>query len=542
MRKFSSYGPIDPDLHYHAPRQALIDQACWQLIGENPAKGGHYITVWAPRQRGKSWIMQQVLFSLRTDISQNPISKIKNQNGFTTAVLPMEYLKTVNDVNEVIESIATKLKAELALENVEVNTLQEFDRLFLKDVLKKPLILILDEFDALPEGAISGLVGIFRNIYMSRQYQADKPTAEKDYLLHSVALIGVRAVLGIENVKGSPFNVQHSLHIPNLTFEEVTGMFQWYEQESGQTFEPEVISQLFDETQGQPGLTCWFGELLTETYNKHQPTISKRDFEIVYAAATSVLPNNNILNIISKAKQEPHKQFILEMFKTDKKIAFTYDDQVMNFLYLNGVIDHEVVDETRYYLKFPCPFVQKRLFNYFARELVRDVGKLYEPFEDLEDTVTDDNLNIKNLLRRYQGYLQKNRHWLLRDAPRRTTDLRIYEAVYHFSLYRYLAQFLESYGGQVYPEFPTGNGQIDLILKYSGQRYGLELKSYTHQKQYKDSLKQAARYGKQLKLAEISLVFFVEGIDETQRQKYEVPYLDDGTGVTVMPIFVEIGN
>jgi hypothetical protein len=60
MRTFSSYGPVDIDLHYYVPRQGLIDRACVQLVGGNPDKGGHYITVWAPRQRGKTWVMQQV--------------------------------------------------------------------------------------------------------------------------------------------------------------------------------------------------------------------------------------------------------------------------------------------------------------------------------------------------------------------------------------------------------------------------------------------------------------------------------------------------
>jgi len=43
MRKFSSYGQIDTDLHYYAPRTALIDKTYTQLIGENPEKGGHSI-------------------------------------------------------------------------------------------------------------------------------------------------------------------------------------------------------------------------------------------------------------------------------------------------------------------------------------------------------------------------------------------------------------------------------------------------------------------------------------------------------------------
>ena len=80
-------------------------------------------------------------------------------------------------------------------------------------------------------------------------------------------------------------------------------------------------------------------EVLTEIYNLHQPTITPRDFEIAYAAATQELPNNNILNIISKARQEPYKSFILELFQTREKIEFRYEDPVINFLYMNGVVD-----------------------------------------------------------------------------------------------------------------------------------------------------------------------------------------------------------
>ena len=60
MRKFTSYGPIDADLHFHAPRNELIENIFNRLIGDAPEKGGHYVTIWAPRQTGKTWIMRQV--------------------------------------------------------------------------------------------------------------------------------------------------------------------------------------------------------------------------------------------------------------------------------------------------------------------------------------------------------------------------------------------------------------------------------------------------------------------------------------------------
>lgn len=54
MRKFSSYGPIDTELHYYAPRTELLDRAYLQVVGENPEKGGRYTTVWGPQQTGKA--------------------------------------------------------------------------------------------------------------------------------------------------------------------------------------------------------------------------------------------------------------------------------------------------------------------------------------------------------------------------------------------------------------------------------------------------------------------------------------------------------
>ena len=564
MRKFSSYGPVNTKLHYYVPREALVEQAYSQLLGENPDEGGHYITVWAPRQRGKSWVMQQTLERLQKDAR------------FDTVMLNLEDLRMQPDVNKIVQTMAYEIIKELGLEERRINdpvgtkdgllggalnllsylpwrirpqlssffasaSLDQFHRLFEKETLNKPLILILDEFDALNEEAISGLAGVFRKIYLSRQYQTLKPSREKKYLLHGVALIGVRSVLGIENKRGSPFNVQRSLHIPNLTFPEVEEMYKWYERESGQQVEEAVIERVYYETQGQPGFVSWFGELLSESYNEHNPVITSRDFEMAYSAAVAALPNANIQNIISKAKQEPYQELILKMFQTDQKLEFWLDDPSINFLYMNGVVDQEVVrtdHETKRYLKFPCPFVQKRLFHYFSRLLTPDVGKLHEPFEDLSEIITDSHLNIKKLMGLYERYLRQNREWLFRNVPRRTTDLRIFEAVYHFNLYMYLSSFLQPRGGQVIPEFPTGNGQIDLIINLAGQKYGLEVKSYANETAYKKAIRQAADYGQKLELDEISLIFFIEVIDDANRQKYEVTIVDGKTGVSVEAIFV----
>jgi len=39
MRRFHSYGPLDIEEHYYAPRKELIKRAYTQLTGEHPKKG-----------------------------------------------------------------------------------------------------------------------------------------------------------------------------------------------------------------------------------------------------------------------------------------------------------------------------------------------------------------------------------------------------------------------------------------------------------------------------------------------------------------------
>ena len=524
MRKFSSYGPVNTKAHYYVPRKELFENARIQLLGKIPDEGGHYITIWAPRQAGKTWIMNQVLWDLYKD------------ERFDVLKLELEHLKMTEDTDSIAENIIRYLD----LKDISVRNLKEFEGLFRKGVLTKPLILILDEFDALSKDAISGLASTFRNIHNIRQKDPN-PSGKKEYLLHSVALIGVRSVLCIENLRGSPFNVQRNVYIPNLTADESASMFRWYESESGQKIEREVADRIFFETRGQPGLTSWLGELLTETYpTKKEEPVTMDHFRYVYKRAIQALPNVNIINIINKANQSPCRETVLQLFKTDRKVVFKYDDRRLNFLYMNGVIDIEETED-ELYVRFSSPFVQKRLFNFFSGEMFEEMGKLYEPFEDLSDTVTPDSLNIRNLMRRHETHLRKNRDWLLKDAPRRK-DLRIYEAVYHFNLYRYLCDFLGTKNTRVYPEFPTGNGKVDLIIEYAGQVYAIEVKSYTNETGYREGLVQAAKYGEQMKVSEVHLVFFVEYADEKNRKKYERDYLDKDTGITVKPVFVETGN
>jgi hypothetical protein len=507
MRRFHSYGPIDTEENYYAPRKELIEKTYTQLIGYNPRKGGHYFTVWAPRQTGKTWIMQQIL------------QRLKKDPRFHVLKINLEILKEEKNVSNVIGTIAEYIGEGLNMNFTGIKSPKQFQEIFKNTGIEKPVILILDEFDAIVEKGINAVVGAFRNIYIHRRDESDKTTGQKTYLLHGVALIGVRSVLGIDNEKGSPFNVQRSVHIPNLTFAEVEEMFEWYEKESGQKVEEEVTRELYEETLGQPGLTCWFGELLTETYNHDMnKPITMYNFEEAYAAATHILPNNNILNIISKVQKKPYDEKVIELFQTREKTVFNFDNKELNYLYMNGVVDQEKVGHKLYYVRFSCPFVQKRIFNYFSRQIFSHLGQLIQPLDAMKDAVNEETLHIPNIINRYQAYLKKNREIFFKNVPRRKDDMKIYEAIYHFNLFRYLYDLLGGMEIEVIPQFPTGNGKIDLILKYREKIYALELKSFKNMYTFEKGIDQAAEYGRQMGLNEIFFLVFVELTPEEAKQ------------------------
>ena len=59
MRNFYSYGPVNSKYHFCVERKTLVDRCASFLVGEE-GEGGHYFTIWAPRQTGKTWLMREV--------------------------------------------------------------------------------------------------------------------------------------------------------------------------------------------------------------------------------------------------------------------------------------------------------------------------------------------------------------------------------------------------------------------------------------------------------------------------------------------------
>ena len=396
----------------------------------------------------------------------------------------------------------------------------------------RPVILFIDEFDSLPPGVIDRLVTLFRDMFLKCD----------TYLLHGLALIGVRAVLGVASERGSPFNIQRSLHVPNLRREEVEGLFLQYQEESRQVIDPDVVEKVYENTRGQPGLVSWFGELLTEKFNPGKDkSIDLGVWERVYHRACTTEWNNTVLNLTKKAKGKYRKQ-VLELF-VRSDVPFTLRADWCNYLYLNGIIDFEItfdnISGDVSICRFSSPFVQQCIYDTLTHDLVEDRTPILalEPLDDLSDVFDGEQLDLPALLERYREYLirlkTKNINpW--KEQPRRS-DLHLTEAVGHFHLYSWL-QWILGRRCVVSPEFPTGNGKIDLHLRCGKKQGIIEVKSFKDVSDAKRARYQAAVYAKSLGLNNVTVALFVPVDNNDVIAKLSGEHETDGVKVTVVAI------
>lgn len=136
MRTFTSYGPLDTELNYYVPRSDLIDLAYERLVGKDTGKTGHYITIWAPRQTGKTWVIQQV------------VRKIKKSGSFDVAMFSMEFVKEQRSESIVLKHFVQSLEQQTGKTFPVVENWNDLAALFTRTYFQRPVILVLDEFDS----------------------------------------------------------------------------------------------------------------------------------------------------------------------------------------------------------------------------------------------------------------------------------------------------------------------------------------------------------------------------------------------------------
>ncbi|MDM8520682.1 ATP-binding protein [Anaerolineales bacterium HSG6] len=470
MREFNTTGPCKPSLHYTVMREELMD------VGQEMVNKGKFFTIFAPRQSGKTTYFQLLMERLKND-------------GYTAIWISFESMKTVTKA-EFYDDFDYQLHAELATHAVTISQTiknQITLRRFFELADTKPIVLIIDEFEGIPDTVLSEVMHALRQIYHKKE----------SHILHSLILVGVSTIANLVVGPFSPFNVADQIEIAYFTRTQVSALINQYVTETGQTFDEAVIKTIYDNTQGQPGLVCALCQhLVTKAVpDKNQP-VTMEDFYPTLKFFLTKHTTNNIVNIVQKARQK--RTFMLKLLFQPESIPFSMYNPDTAWLYANGV-----VDDVQGYVDVAVPLYKKVLITAFQPVINGESQHYLTTARNvLPDYLTSDGrLNLNTLLDAYRAYVQ-------RRGFRAFDTENLKEGAWHYSLDGYLNFFIRQLGGETYVEVPSGRGRTDILIRYRKQSYIIEVKVYHQITEFKQGKGQLAEYLKSEGLTEGYYVVF----------------------------------
>ncbi len=470
MREFNTTGPCDPAKHYTVMREAFMATSLEKV------KKGRYFTLFAPRQAGKTTFFQLMIERLK--------------ESYTPVWITFENLTTVNK-ETFYQDFDEQLKEELLQYGFQtdysITEPRSLGNFFKKPHQIKPIVLVIDEFEGIPDSVLSEVMHSFRKIYHKREY----------HRLHSLLLVGVSTIAELVISSASPFNITEELQIPYFTQEEVNELIKQYVTESKQVFEENVIKTIYDNTQGQPGLVCALCSYLVEKLatNRHKPVTIEHYYKAQHHFLTERF-DKNIINIVQKARGK--RNFMLKLLFDEEPLPFSIHEPDIAWLYANGVIDKDN-GETNILV----PLYKKVLITAF-RPSINGESRHYlnSPDETINQYLTPDGeLNVNALLEEYRAYIR-------RRGFRAFDTEHLKEAAWHYSLDGFINFFIQCLGGQTFVEVPTGRGRTDILILYQNQKYVIETKRFVNHYYFKQGKGQLVKYLKSEGISEGYYVVF----------------------------------
>ena len=90
----------------------------------------------------------------------------------------------------------------------------------------------------------------------------------------------------------------------------------------------------------------------------------------------------------------------------------------------------------------------------------------------------------------------------------------------------------------VSPEFPTGNGRVDIHLRCNNKEGVIEVKSFRDMLTLEQSILQASEYARLLNLSSIVLVVFLTGVSEDEAMQLKAMREINGVTVYIEPVLI----
>ena len=532
MRSFGTQGRVYPEDNYVVPRT----EETADFI--NRVKDGKYIVLFAPRQTGKTTFFRLALDTLTTeDATYFPIQlDFQTMRNATPATF---YERLSYMIHRQIRRVFQQrggVPSDALTQFLENTTLTDdfsmgmfFENLesFLdSDSHKgvrafKRVVLLIDEFDGIPQTVVSDFLYALRHIYLS-----GKPRCP-----HSVGIVGVKSIAQLDYDRSvSPFNIQDEFRLPNFTVEQVRELLGQYTEEVGQAFTPEVIDILHKQTAGQPFLVNRLAQILTEELDiPKTETMTPAHFAKAHKRLL-IEGNTNIDHLRTNVRRDRRfGKILMQIASYESGVLFNPDDTLMNELVTYGVIAADAAGMC----EIVNPIYHHRILQIF-KPTFNGLENAYfseESGVNFIDYLTPaGQLEMVPLLDNFQAFIARAGFRILQvpDTPQ--------EYVGQHLLYAYLDHFVRIVGAAMFLEVQTGRGRIDLLLLHNQRKYIVETKIWEGVRYYQAGKKQLAAYLKLEGAVEGYYVVFdhrqnpeprieTETVDDVTIRSYVIPVI-----------------
>ena len=452
MRFFNVAGPCNPADHYMLPAtgrlptvQRLLDQKA-------------YFVVHGPRQSGKTTAMIELARQLTAT------------GRYAAALVSMEVGAAFKDDLGAAElaileawrfRVERRLPAELqpppwptAAPGKRIAAgLAAWCR-----AIPRPLVLFLDEIDALQDATLISVLRQLRDGYSERP--ATFPS--------SVALIGLRDVRDYKVASGgsdrlhtsSPFNIKtRSLSLESFTREDVAVLYQQHTDDTGQVFLRDTVEHAFYLTQGQPWLVNALAKTTVEDVLNDAPlpvTVAHID------AAKEILIQRQDTHLDSLAERlrEPRVRRVIEPLLAGGALSDAPFDDIL-FVQDLGLCRMDpagglVIANPIYREVLP------RVLSYTTTASLPHIAPVW--------LKGDGSLDPDKLLDAFLAFWRQHGQPLL-------GSVHYHEIAPHLVLMAFLHRVVNG-GGTLEREYAIGSGRMDLCLRYGVVTLGMELKMW----------------------------------------------------------------
>ncbi len=467
-RFFNTAGPQKVDINYTIDPLSRINlDDIKSLIRQQ-----RYFVLYAPRQTGKTSCMLALCDYLNEE--GDYIAVYANVEGGQASR---------NDVQSVVKSTVDTLAEQfraITKSNMPLQIRDEVQQIGkdamlstflgrLSESLPKPLVLVIDEIDALVGDS---LVSVLRQI---RSGYAYRPAA----FPQSIILCGVRdvrdyrIVLSNQDIVtgGSAFNIKaKSLRLGNFTKEEIRELYMQHTQETGQRWDEACFPMVWEATEGQPWLVNALANEVTNEMKENRDRNITITTEMIYRAQERIIYRcDTHLDILIDKLKEPRVKRVIEPILANSEEA----DE--------GLVPN---DDVLYVRDMGLIKVEKgkprRIANGIYREIIpRELTWTTQQFLVQEPQWyqnADGSINMEKLLLDFQQFFRQNA-----DAWIQKFDYA--EAGPQLLLQAFLQRIVNG-GGYIDREYGLGRRRTDLLIRkpltdhYGGpvQRIVLELK------------------------------------------------------------------